>query len=163
MQFTLIDKITQVEPGRQIVAVKTLALAEEYLSDHFPLFPVMPGVLMLESITQTGAWLLRITDDFAHSIVVLKEARNVKYLDFVQPGSVLTVTVTLGKRVGNAVHMSAAGMVDGRLAVTARLVLESYNLAGVTADGDIRDKMVTMKLREQLLLLHRPLASGLGT
>ena len=46
MRFTLLDRITQLEPGVRIEAVKNLSLAEEYLADHFPLFPVMPGVLM---------------------------------------------------------------------------------------------------------------------
>ena len=45
--------------------VKNLSLAEEYLSDHFPGFPVMPGVLMLEALTQAGAWLVRELEDFA--------------------------------------------------------------------------------------------------
>jgi 3-hydroxyacyl-[acyl-carrier-protein] dehydratase len=47
MRFTLLDRILQLDPGSRIVAVKNLSLAEEYLADHFPRFPVMPGVLML--------------------------------------------------------------------------------------------------------------------
>jgi len=78
MYFSLIDKIDSLEPGKRIVATKSLSLAEEYLQDHFPNFPVMPGVLMLEALTQASAWLIRVSEDFSHSIVVLKEARNVK-------------------------------------------------------------------------------------
>ncbi len=92
MHFTLIDRIIELEAGEKIMAIKSLSLAEDYLQDHFPRFPVMPGVLMLESMAQTSAWLVRHTEDFAHSIVVLKEARNVKYADFVEPGQVLTIT-----------------------------------------------------------------------
>ncbi|HWC90817.1 MAG TPA: beta-hydroxyacyl-ACP dehydratase, partial [Pirellulales bacterium] len=75
-----------LQPGVRITTIKSLSLAEEYLADHFPRFPVMPGVLMLESLTQTGAWLVRASEDFAHSMVLLKEARNVKFANFVVPG-----------------------------------------------------------------------------
>ena len=79
MRFTLIDHVVELELGKKIVAVKNLSMAEEYLADHFPGFPVMPGVLMLEAMTQAGAWLVRASEDFAHSMVVLKQVGNVKY------------------------------------------------------------------------------------
>src|SRR5438045_4046552 len=78
MRFVLVDRITELHPGQSLVAVKNLSLAEEYLADHFPGFPVMPGVLMLEAMTQAGAWLIGAREDFAHSAVLLKEARNGK-------------------------------------------------------------------------------------
>ena len=69
MRFVLIDRILDVQRGESLVAVKNLSLAEEYLSDHFPGFPVMPGVLMLEAIVEAGAWLVRVSDEMAHSMV----------------------------------------------------------------------------------------------
>ena len=62
--FNLVDRILDVEGDRVIRAVKNLTLGEEYLADHFPTFPVMPGVLMLQTLVEAGAWLLRLTDDF---------------------------------------------------------------------------------------------------
>ena len=64
MRFVLIDRIQEIVPGQSLTAVKNLSLAEEYLADHFPGFPVMPGVLMLEAMTQSAAWLVRSTEDF---------------------------------------------------------------------------------------------------
>ena len=52
MRFNLIDRITELNEGQSITAVKGLSLAEEYLKDHFPRFPVMPGVLMLEAMKE---------------------------------------------------------------------------------------------------------------
>ena len=69
MRFVLIDRILELTPGESLVGVKNLTLAEEYLADHFPGFPVMPGVLMLEALTQAGAWLIRETEDFANSVI----------------------------------------------------------------------------------------------
>src|SRR5439155_10753816 len=93
MKFILIDRITALEPGKRITATKSLTLAEEYLADHFPRFPVMPGVLMIEALVQASAWLVRATQDFAHSMVLLKEAKNVTYKSFVSPGQVFEISV----------------------------------------------------------------------
>ena len=76
MQFSLIDRILELEEGSHIKAVKTLSMAEEYLKDHFPRFPCMPGVLMVESMFQAAAWLIRKSENFTNSMVVLKEIRN---------------------------------------------------------------------------------------
>src|SRR3954469_25490659 len=92
MKFNLLDKIEDLSDTR-IVAVKHVSLAEEYLADHFPTFPVLPGVMMLEALTQAAAWLLHRRSNFARSFAVLKEARNVKYGNFVAPGNALRVEV----------------------------------------------------------------------
>src|ERR1700710_2199370 len=95
LRFVLIGRIPEIKTGQSLVAVKNLSLAEEYLADHFPGFPVMPGVLMLEALTQAGAWLIRETEDFAHSVVVLKSAKTIKYGSFVEPGRQLQLRVDL--------------------------------------------------------------------
>src|ERR671924_1962072 len=97
MRFHMVDRIIDVSPGKQIRMVKNLTLGEEYLADHFPTFPVMPGVLMLQTLVEAGAWLLRITEDFRHSVIVLREAKNVKYGSFVEPGRRLEVTAELAE------------------------------------------------------------------
>jgi 3-hydroxyacyl-[acyl-carrier-protein] dehydratase len=149
MRFTLVDKIVELVPGQRITAVKALTLAEEYLGDHFPRFPVLPGVLMLEAMTQASAWLVRATEDFAHSVVVLKEARNVKYADFVEPGHTLTLFAEILEQGETETKLKASGTVDGRQAVAARLVIERYNQADrnparAGTDGHLRRKMRTL-------------------
>lgn len=109
MRFTLIDRIIDLQPGVSITAVKALSIAEEYLQDHFPLFPVMPGVMMLESMYQASAWLLYKSEEFAHSVIILKEARNVKYADFVEPGQVLTVKSEIFKQDGAVTTLKTQG------------------------------------------------------
>ena len=55
MRFLLLDAIQSCEPGVQLTAIKNVAMSEEYLADHFPEFPVLPGVFMLEAATQAAA------------------------------------------------------------------------------------------------------------
>ena len=95
MRFNLVDRIVSVKPGKVIEALKNLTLGEDYLADHFPTFPVLPGVLMLESLVEAGAWLLRITHDFEKSLIVLHEVRNIKYASFVEPGQQMQVSMNL--------------------------------------------------------------------
>jgi 3-hydroxyacyl-[acyl-carrier-protein] dehydratase len=129
MRFRHIDQITELEPGKHIEGVKHLTSAERYLEDHFPRFPIMPGVLMLETMFQAAYWLVRKTEDFAHSVVLLKEARNVKFSGFVKPGQDLVVTADIKKQQGDCTTLMARGTVDGEVVVSARLLLESFQLA----------------------------------
>ena len=162
MRFTLIDRIVELEAGKEITAVKNLSLAEEYLSDHFPLFPVLPGVLMLEAMTQTGAWLVRHDEDFAHSVVLLKEARNIKYADFVEPGSQLVLTAKQLKQDEQTTTFKAEGTVDGKPHVSARLILERYNLSETNPEDAPLDERAKNDLRCLFQRLYRPLpAEGL--
>ena len=86
MKFVLIDKVISVQNGSEITTVKSVSLAEEYLADHFPAFPVLPGVLLLEGLIESASWLVRVSENFAHSMVLLEQARNVKYRSFLAPG-----------------------------------------------------------------------------
>jgi 3-hydroxyacyl-[acyl-carrier-protein] dehydratase len=156
MRFSLIDRITELEPDVRISAVKTLTMAEEYLADHFPHFPVMPGVLMLEAMTQASAWLVRYSEDFSHSIVVLKEAANVKYGQFLEPGQTLLVNAEIIRTSENETKLKANGVVDDRIIVSARLTLQKYNLAETRPCYEWNDGMIVRELRNQFALLYQP-------
>ena len=160
MRFTLLDRVLAVEPGRSITAVKSLSLSEEYLADHFPCFPVMPGVLMLEAMTQAAAWTIRLGEDFAHSIVVLRQAKNVKYGDFVEPGKLLTVTAEVLSQDETTTKVKASGTVGDRTSLTARLVLERYNMADRRPYGDAIDARVRAEMRKLWGVLHPASRSG---
>jgi 3-hydroxyacyl-[acyl-carrier-protein] dehydratase len=164
MQYSLIDRIVELRPKQALTAIKCLSLAEEYLADHFPLFPVMPGVLMLEALTQSAAWLIRASEDFAHSMVVLREARNVKYADFVEPGEVLTLRVEQLRQNERRAWFKAAGTVDDRPAVTARLEMERYNLADTCPARAALDAFTRQRMRNRFDLLTRggPIPSHVG-
>jgi 3-hydroxyacyl-[acyl-carrier-protein] dehydratase len=158
MRFWLLDAIRSYEPGTHLTAVKNVALTEEYLADHFPEFPVLPGVFMLEAATQAGAWLLRLTENFAHSIITLKEAKNIKYADFVPPGQSLEVMVSILKRDDRLASFKIEGRIGDRQSLSGRMVLERYNLAERDPAQQLTDQQLKNHFRrvQQILLSDRP-------
>ena len=153
MRFTLIDRITSIEPGKSITAVKNLSLGEEYLADHFPGFPVMPGVLMIESLVQAGAWLMRLHEDFAYSTVLLKACRAVKFINFVSPGRSLHVTAEVQAWNGAECTFKGTGTVDGASAVSAKLTLVRFNLADRNPNLKGSDELQVRAARELFSVL----------
>ncbi len=158
MRFQLVDRILAVEPGRQIQAAKNLTLGEEYLADHFPTFPVMPGVLMLQSVIEASAWLWRITDDFQYSIITLREAKNVKYGNFMEPGRRLLVTSEVVELAGNRGAFKTRGEADGQTTVTARVILTRYNLRDRQPDLAAVDERLVQHWRVLYGTLRRDVA-----
>lgn len=149
MQFTQLDRITELEAGKRIQATKCLSLGEEYLQDHFPNFPVMPGVLMLEAMFQAAYWLVRYSHDFQHAMVSLKEARNVKYADFVEPGETLVVTAEVLKEDESTTLLATKGTVDDKPCVSARLLLERFCFADRIPDFADSERLTRRLTREQ--------------
>jgi 3-hydroxyacyl-[acyl-carrier-protein] dehydratase len=156
VRFVLVDRIVELEPGRRIVAQKGVSLAEEYLADHFPKFPVLPGVMMVEAMVQSAAWLVRESLDFAPSVVVLKEARNVTYKSFVAPGRVLTIEALCQELDAQHSVFAARGELDGREIVKGRLTLRHLSLA----DLDPAQKEIDARLRDRQRALFKLLWNG---
>ncbi len=92
MKFDLVDQVLEQSEGR-IVTLKQVSQAEEYLSDHFPTFPILPGVMMLEAMVQAASLLCAPTGDR----LVLGEVKAVKYGAMVRPGDRLHIEVTAGQ------------------------------------------------------------------
>jgi len=149
MRFRLLDRITSLEPGKRIEAVKQLTAADGYLQDHFPRFPIMPGVLMLEAMYQAGLWLVRRTENFAHSVVMLKEARNVKFSGFVKRGQTLAVTAEIKKQDGGHSSLVTQGTVDGKVVASAKLTLEAFQLGDRFPRRAASQDYLMRKMRQQ--------------
>src|SRR5690606_25238326 len=97
--------------------------AEEYLADHFPGFPVLPGVMMLESLVQAARRLVAEDADAPAMPLVVREVRNVKYGNMVRPGQTLRVEVTLRGRDDAGYEFQGKGTVDDSVAVQGRFRL----------------------------------------
>jgi 3-hydroxyacyl-[acyl-carrier-protein] dehydratase len=163
MRFWLLDKIRSFQPDVELSAVKNVTLTEEYQADHFPEFPVLPGVFMLEAATQAGAWLLRLSENFAHSVISLKVAKNIKYADFVAPGQTLDVTVSMLKKDDRLASFKVDGRIGERPTLSGRIVLQRYNLVDRdSALRDIDEKIIKHFRRAQKVLLPTALAASAG-
>jgi 3-hydroxyacyl-[acyl-carrier-protein] dehydratase len=158
MRFHLVDRIIEVIPGRSIRALKNLTLGEEYLADHFPTFPVMPGVLMLQTLVETATWLLRVTDEFRHSVITLREAKGVKYGAFMEPGRQMQIAVDLTEQEERSAWFKGKGEVEGQSVVTARFCLTRYNLKERNPALNSTDERIVKQQRELYSLLKGDLA-----
>jgi len=108
MHFDLVDRVIERSDDR-IVTLKLVTAAEEYLQDHFATFPVLPGVMMIEAMTQAARRLLETEEG---PPLVLGGARGIKYGSFVKPGSGLRVEVSvLDRRDDGSVEVSARATV----------------------------------------------------
>ena len=103
--FSFVDKIAEVEKDQSITAFFTLKGSEEFLQDHFEGFPVMPGVLLLESLKQAsslmlGGWAKAESSDFRFDSV-----QEAKFGQFVRPGDLLRVTSRVVKKEGPKIFL----------------------------------------------------------
>jgi 3-hydroxyacyl-[acyl-carrier-protein] dehydratase len=146
MRFNLVDRVHAWEPGKKLTASKVLTAGEEYLADHFPTFPVMPGVMMLQAVVEASAWLWRVSTEFRHNVIVLREVKNVKYGTFMQPGHTLELSTELVKADDLTATFKGKGNVKGGgQTVNAQIVLAGYN---------VRDRMPASAATDERLRAH---------
>ena len=149
MRFRQLDRILQLDPGVQITAERALSGADLFFLDHFPQFAVLPGVLTFEAMFQACDWLVRKTDDFCRSVVLLKEVRSLKFAGFVRPGQTFTVTAQVKKLDDQFGTFLARVTVDDELVASSRLVLERFDLADRYPTRAALDPYLCMKKLEQ--------------
>jgi UDP-N-acetylglucosamine acyltransferase len=120
----LVDAITEHEPGRRLVAVKNVTVNEEFFQGHFPGAPLLPAVLMLESLSQVAAILLLDRDDQPpNARVYLRGVNDAKFRRQVVPGDRLRLEITLGQRRADLAVVQAVATVGGQTVAEAELLL----------------------------------------
>jgi len=125
------------------------------LADHFPIFPVLPGVLLLEGLVESASWLVRQTQDFANSMVLLAEARNVKYKSFAAPGMQIHYTVSAGEIGEKTSSFKGVGICGEEPIVEAKFTLRHFNLAEKDPEMAMVDDTVVENLRRRWSLLYK--------
>lgn len=120
--FLLVDRIVELEPGARAVGTKNVSIGEPFFAGHFPAYPVMPGVLIVEALAQVGAVALLTAEAGAGKLALFAGIEKVRFKRQVLPGDTLRLDVSIGAmRRGVGVGTGSA-TVDGELACRGEIM-----------------------------------------
>lgn len=119
--FLLVDKITDCEPGLRASGVKAVTINEPFFVGHFPGYPVMPGVLIIEALAQVGAVAILSLPENKGKLAFFGGIKNARFKRQVVPGDVLELQCELTERRGPVGFGKAVARVDGKVAAQGEL------------------------------------------
>jgi 3-hydroxyacyl-[acyl-carrier-protein] dehydratase len=123
--FLLIDRVIEMEPRTRIVAIKNVTINEPHFTGHFPDYPIMPGVLMVEAIAQAGGTLLlNEIPDREQKLMVFTSIENARFRRPVTPGDQLRIEVTVLNWRSRVVKMRGVITVDGKVVCDATVMCQ---------------------------------------
>ena len=125
MRFVLVDRFLSVEPGRRSVAVKTFDPQDPVFEDHFPGFPVVPGVLLTEAIGQTAGWLLASTLGTERWPLLVRVDRA-RFMRLVRPGEEIRLEAEVTSVHDDTFETRGSATVAGERAADARLLFHAF-------------------------------------
>lgn len=139
--FLLIDRVLEIERKKKIVAIKNVTINEPFFAGHFPGFPIMPGVLIVEAMAQAGgALLLTEVDDRSGKLIVFTGIERARFRRPVVPGDQLRLEVEMlsWKAISSriAVRIGGKGFVNGKLVCEATLSCQLVNRPSGQAEAE---------------------------
>jgi 3-hydroxyacyl-[acyl-carrier-protein] dehydratase len=136
--FLLIDRVIEMEPRHRIVALKNVTINEPHFTGHFPDYPIMPGVLMVEAIAQAGgALLLAEIPDRESKLMVFTSIENARFRRPVTPGDQLRIEVTVLNWRTRVVKMGGSITVDGKVVCDATVMCQMVDRVAKKAEAKV--------------------------
>lgn len=125
--FLLVDRCEQFVPSTSIVGIKCVTFNEPFFQGHFPAYPVMPGVLIVEAMAQTGAIMMSksLNIDIAGKVIYFMSIDGVRFRSPVRPGDVLHMHVEVTRARGDIFKFKGKAMVNGKVAAEAEFAAMS--------------------------------------
>lgn len=120
--FLLVDRVIEITPGERAVGIKNVTANEEFFQGHFPEYPVMPGVLIVEAMAQVGGVALLCQEEHQGKMALFAGINNIRFKRQVKPGDVLRMEVQLGTFRRGIGTGSAVATVDGEVACKGELM-----------------------------------------
>lgn len=133
MRHFWVDRIVEIEPGAKASGVKSVALSEDFLTDHFPGNPVYPGVYVVEGFAQTAGHLLHESTG-REKVAVLASVDRARFLDFARPGDRLRLEVSIEDLTADAARVVCEAWVGERRIAISRLAFRLWPVAEVIAE-----------------------------
>jgi len=134
----LVDRVLELEPGKRIAALKNVSVNEPVFMGHFPHYPVMPGVLIIEALAQAAAILSFVTFDKRadkNSVYYFAGIDNARFKRPVGPGDQLRLEVELVREMRGIGKFNARALVDGQIAAEAELLCAYRQIPATAAGG----------------------------
>jgi 3-hydroxyacyl-[acyl-carrier-protein] dehydratase len=120
--FLLIDRVLEFEPKKRIVALKNVAVNESFFNGHFPARPVMPGVLIIESMAQAAGLLMLAEDEHKGKTPYFTGIDNARFRKAIIPGDQIIIEVEVIRIKGNIGRAKGVAKVDGQIATEAEMM-----------------------------------------
>lgn len=120
--FLLVDRILEVEDGKRAVGIKNVTINEPFFTGHFPEYPVMPGVLIIEAMAQVAGCALLKAAGGEHKLVYLTAVDKARFRKPVVPGDQLHMEINIVKVRGNIGKVETKASVDGQLVAEAEIM-----------------------------------------
>lgn len=125
MRFLLVDSIRAIEPGRRATGIKNVAMSEDFLADHFPHRPIMPGMLIVEALVQLCDWVIRCGTDFER-LGLACGFDKVKFRRVIRPGDQLRLEVEITDQTATEAWARGCAYCDDALVASAGITLELH-------------------------------------